>query len=172
MSESERFRIVRPNLVKEIDSQGIKWDMQILNLAGRRGISVRLRPEALPSELVLLDYSDLAHPTTARLHLSPGSNENDPLPARMNRIRLWTQAIVALDEMMTSVSDTATASEINALVDTWKLPRVTNCVADTSHPGIRTMLAQLGFKENPNPPHALEGSWSSVIEKARSVAKA
>lgn len=157
---------------KKLDSHGMRWDLKILNLADRRGISVNLRPEAYASELVLLDYSDLKNSTTARLHLSPGSNTNDPLPARMNRIRVWTQAILTLDEMMTPVSDAADADTVRTLVNTWKLPRVTTLIADTSHPGIRIALTQLGFTENPQPPHALEGEWARIVERARNIAKA
>lgn len=167
------MEILDINLRHNIDQEGSLWILRILNLAVPHGITTSLsRPEGRYTcgPILMLDWHDiLVTPTQARLHFPAGGLDERSASTRdkLKIIKEALRGILTYHSIMTE-RQPGTTEEAREMLIHCQLPTLSEVVLDSSNPSLRRHLSSLGFIEDPNLPHPLQGPWTTLVRIAQS----
>ncbi len=144
------------------EAHGRKFDLSVLNIADGRGISTRLNKN------FLLDWHDIFdEPKSARMHMYPGASQNVSFREKCKRMKNWAEAISVYDALMVETEDRLNKAEIETLIESTHLPRITTVVLDTGTKGLVSLFLKMKYKRDREQPNPFLVPWEDFVEKAK-----
>ena len=145
-----------------LNSEGVQWQVGISPLTGGFSTSIRVSGEKDFLERCMLDYK-FSNPSTARLHLSSGSNRAnaDSLERKLSRLAIWAKAIRTFDTMMTrEINDSIPIETLKGLFQDHKIPRIRTVDVSTEVLNLQAIVKRIGSDDGIL-------SWNDVVAIAR-----